>query len=455
MSENIWVRSLVGRYLEHSRIYHFGDDRWYIGSADLMGRNLDGRIETVVPVIDPRLQARLGRGRRGAPRRRRARLGAPGRRELAQGADGSPISTPRKSCTGSRSSAPAGDRPGGASPDADSASRSRSPSRRNRSTISTRVGAVIAEPVRKLRTTHWDTADLRLARWGVSLEYSADPGWVLRLPATSEGMAAPDGAELHFDGGGERPPRRRRCTSCASYARHAPRRARRPSRHGDRGDGAARRRGRGACAPRRRHGLGVFGPADHPAVSARSPCSARAGALLDRDRQPVPGRGSAARTPARPGRPRARAGGTPPPEIGSVTLGGAATAGDVVRRALEHRRSSACSATTRASGWASMPRTCTRLGSPPAACAATCGRSGRSSTRPGPKRCATTSAGSAASSGSVRDAEVLRDRLRSAATTLPCRPPRGARDRRAAGRAGAAQPAAICCSRWTPTATSR
>ena len=59
MSENIWVRSLVGRYLEHSRIYHFGDDRWYIGSADLMGRNLDGRIETMVPVIDPRLQARL------------------------------------------------------------------------------------------------------------------------------------------------------------------------------------------------------------------------------------------------------------------------------------------------------------------------------------------------------------------------------------------------------------
>ncbi len=59
MSENIWVRSLVGRYLEHSRIYHFGDDRWYIGSADLMGRNLDGRIETVVPVIDPGLQARL------------------------------------------------------------------------------------------------------------------------------------------------------------------------------------------------------------------------------------------------------------------------------------------------------------------------------------------------------------------------------------------------------------
>jgi polyphosphate kinase len=59
MSENIRVRSLVGRYLEHSRVYHFGPEHWFIGSADLMGRNLDGRIETVVPVVDPRLQARL------------------------------------------------------------------------------------------------------------------------------------------------------------------------------------------------------------------------------------------------------------------------------------------------------------------------------------------------------------------------------------------------------------
>ncbi|MFZ2032887.1 MAG: hypothetical protein WAW53_03935, partial [Candidatus Dormiibacterota bacterium] len=66
--------------------------------------------------------------------------------------------------------------------------------------------AVIAEPARKLRNTHWDTADLRLARWGVSLEYSGDSGWVLRLPSTAEGMAAPDGAELGFDGAPDRPP---------------------------------------------------------------------------------------------------------------------------------------------------------------------------------------------------------------------------------------------------------
>jgi len=84
------------------------------------------------------------------------------------------------------------------------------------------AAAVIVEPVRKLRTTHWDTAELRLARWGVSLEYSADPGWVLRLPPTGEGMAAPDGAELHFDGS-RISPRIRRCSSCACT--HATRRS--------------------------------------------------------------------------------------------------------------------------------------------------------------------------------------------------------------------------------------
>jgi polyphosphate kinase len=62
MSEGIRVRSLVGRYLEHSRIFAFGVRErrcYYIGSADLMPRNLDRRVEALVPVSDPALQARL------------------------------------------------------------------------------------------------------------------------------------------------------------------------------------------------------------------------------------------------------------------------------------------------------------------------------------------------------------------------------------------------------------
>jgi polyphosphate kinase len=62
LSETIRVRSLVGRYLEHSRIFRFGegeDARHYIGSADLMQRNLDQRVEAVVPVPDAALCARL------------------------------------------------------------------------------------------------------------------------------------------------------------------------------------------------------------------------------------------------------------------------------------------------------------------------------------------------------------------------------------------------------------
>jgi polyphosphate kinase len=62
VSETINVVSLVGRFLEHSRIYAFeyGDERaMYIGSADLMPRNLDSRVELLVPIEKPELQAEL------------------------------------------------------------------------------------------------------------------------------------------------------------------------------------------------------------------------------------------------------------------------------------------------------------------------------------------------------------------------------------------------------------
>jgi len=62
LSERINVRSIVGEYLEHSRIWRFangGDAEWFIGSADLMDRNLDRRIEVVTPVEDHEAQRRL------------------------------------------------------------------------------------------------------------------------------------------------------------------------------------------------------------------------------------------------------------------------------------------------------------------------------------------------------------------------------------------------------------
>jgi polyphosphate kinase len=62
LSERITVRSILGRFLEHSRIYAFGvgdDEEIWIGSADMMHRNLDRRVEAIVRVGDPAHRARL------------------------------------------------------------------------------------------------------------------------------------------------------------------------------------------------------------------------------------------------------------------------------------------------------------------------------------------------------------------------------------------------------------
>ncbi|MEO0564682.1 MAG: polyphosphate kinase 1, partial [Chloroflexota bacterium] len=65
LSENIRIMSILGRFLEHSRVYYFHNaphgQRVYAGSADLMRRNLLNRVETVYPVLDEALQARIMR----------------------------------------------------------------------------------------------------------------------------------------------------------------------------------------------------------------------------------------------------------------------------------------------------------------------------------------------------------------------------------------------------------
>jgi polyphosphate kinase len=62
VSENIRVRSLVGRFLEHSRVYYFrnnGQEEIYLGSADMMQRNLNTRVEVLFPVEAQKLRTRL------------------------------------------------------------------------------------------------------------------------------------------------------------------------------------------------------------------------------------------------------------------------------------------------------------------------------------------------------------------------------------------------------------
>jgi polyphosphate kinase len=62
VSDRIKVRSIIGRFLEHSRVYYFENDgarEVYCGSADWMDRNLFRRIEVVFPIDAPELQARV------------------------------------------------------------------------------------------------------------------------------------------------------------------------------------------------------------------------------------------------------------------------------------------------------------------------------------------------------------------------------------------------------------
>ena len=56
------MRSIIGRFLEHTRIFHFdndGDPKLYLSSADWMGRNFFNRLETCFPIVDPAIRTRI------------------------------------------------------------------------------------------------------------------------------------------------------------------------------------------------------------------------------------------------------------------------------------------------------------------------------------------------------------------------------------------------------------
>jgi polyphosphate kinase len=62
LSENIRVRSVIGRFLEHTRIFYFhndGTEQVYLSSADWMGRNFFGRVEVCFPILDAALRQRV------------------------------------------------------------------------------------------------------------------------------------------------------------------------------------------------------------------------------------------------------------------------------------------------------------------------------------------------------------------------------------------------------------
>ncbi|WP_267639702.1 polyphosphate kinase 1 [Haloarchaeobius amylolyticus] len=96
ISENVTVHSIVGRFLEHSRIFYFrngGDPEWYIGSADWMTRNLDHRVEAVTPVEsrDIRRQLRFILETQLTDNRRRWLMQSDGTYEQVTPADGEPV----------------------------------------------------------------------------------------------------------------------------------------------------------------------------------------------------------------------------------------------------------------------------------------------------------------------------------------------------------------------------
>ena len=171
LSETIRVRSIVGRFLEHSRIYRFGvgeSSEVWIGSADMMDRNLDRRFEALVRIDEPALMDRLdgildlawadnthawnlaGQREMGA-RRSRSRADQPPGRAHAPDPAGVSRELELKFAVGRAFAMP--DLIGAGS-----------------------VARVLPIPTQELEATYYDTVDRRLARWGITLRHRTANG---------------------------------------------------------------------------------------------------------------------------------------------------------------------------------------------------------------------------------------------------------------------------------------
>ena len=231
LSENIRVRSIVGRFLEHSRVYRFGADpetaEYLIGSADLMPRNLDRRVEAVTPVTDPRLRARLAEI-----------LDL----DLADdvlawelGADGTWTKVPTTVGISTRiARSRSWPSPGPTAPDptvAKDAPRERElkftpgPSFRLPAFDDDELVADPPDDI-KLQAAYFDTADLRLARAGASLRFRNAEGWTVKLPVSSDGALVR--GEIHLGGEPGDPPDAARRPRAGAGPRRAARAGRAP-----------------------------------------------------------------------------------------------------------------------------------------------------------------------------------------------------------------------------------